>query len=522
MLHSHNQQQPNRDRTAGGNDRPDFRAIMITTAQAAPESVSHTSDAVGPEETVSYSNDKNKQDFRNKITPLSSMGKNLPLETASGWKHPRLTRPSIYYPLAACHVRFHKERLNTVLDDLRQTFHRLSLQVASYESSPIAASCWSLDQVEFRVSLWESREDKEVAVLEIQRRSGDAYIFSRYARSIVALVNGSRSGVSSASVRSMTKQQLLAFTIPNYSACALSSTSMHESTFLPCKTEQLVNYYAFSHNGRIHNSSTYENSKNSAEEALGIANHLLCSCDRYDARQLGLESLCMLTDPSKAGLEVSTQVSEAILLAKGDHHQQSLSSYRRSTQAVLLQLAINGSWPGEEDENDESMTIDNGNGSVALDKGHPHAFLALRVLSQALQVMSLVERDPDSTNKTTPASTGAGMMSQFLVQARLLLSGKDLVQELLSMVRNARPHPHRAFWATQALTAIRRCSHTTALLTNSTNYNINNTHNAIVDAATIKEHHMEVAVLEAQQVGATSHAALEVASEQLLEELRAY
>ena len=33
---------------------------------------------------------------------------------------------------------------------------------------------------------------------------------------------------------------------------------------------------------------------------------------------------------------------------------------------------------------------------------------------------------------------------------------------------------------------------------------------------------MEVAVLEAQKVGATSHAALEVASEQLLEELRAY
>ena len=99
------------------------------------------------------------------------------------------------------------ERLNAVLDDLRQTFHRLSLQVAAYESSPIAASCWSLDQVEFRVSLWESLEDKQVAVLEVQRRSGDAYIFSRYARFIVALVNGSQSGTSSASSRSLTKQQ---------------------------------------------------------------------------------------------------------------------------------------------------------------------------------------------------------------------------------------------------------------------------------------------------------------------------
>jgi len=478
------QQQPKRQLYPTiGDDLPDFRAMMMTAQAPEPVLRVSSSSVAGHKDHVLHSTNKiRKPEFRfdsgngNKllerfgpITPLPSEGPagGSPRQVVSGWKQPRLTRLSMYHPLEACHVRFHKKQLDDVLDLLCQTFQSLSVQVAAYEESPIAASCWSLDQVEFHVSLWESRDDEQMAVLEVQRRSGDAYHFSCYARAIMALVVDGNSGTS----RSTPQQPT--FAIPR-GACALSGTGM-ENTRLLCKAEQLANH-AFA------NGQSASNPRERAPyEALEIANHLLCGCDRYDARQLGLESLCMLTDPNKAGLVVSAKVSEAILL--GDRQS---SPYRR-IQAVLLPLAVTGSWPGE--DNDDSMMIDFGydDDDVVLDKGHPHAFLALQVLCQALQGLS--------RKKNTH-----GSMPSFLAEARQLLSGKDLVQELLSMVNDAQAHPHRAFLALRGLTAVCRIV-------------------PDVRVAVAKEH--GATVQEARQIGVMSHAALEMASQQLLEALRA-
>jgi len=449
-----------------------FRAGALRVSSSVPghkDHVLHSTNSIRKPDLWGDSGNDKLLDFG---ALMEGVYEGLPRQVASGWKQPRLTRLSMYHPLEACHVRFHKKQLDDVLNLLCQTFQSMSVQVAAYEESPIAASCWSLDQVEFRVSLWESRDDEQMAVLEVQRRSGDAYHFSCYARSIMALVVDGNSGTSRST------PQLPTFAIPR-GACALSGTGMENMRLLR-KAEQLVNH-AFA-NGQSAN-NTLEN-KSPADEALEIANHLLCGCDRYDARQLGLESLCMLTDPNKAGLDVSAKVSEAILL--GDRQS---SPYRRM-QAVLLPLAVTGSWPGE--DSDDSMMIDFGydddDGDAVLDKGHPHAFLALQVLCQALQVLS--------RNVNTAAVRGS--MPSFLAEARQLLSGKDLVQELLSMVNDAQAHPHGAFLALRCLTAVCRVL-------------------PDVRVAVAKEH--ETTVNKARQIGVMSHAALEKASQQLLEAL---
>merc|ERR1739848_360250 len=47
--------------------------------------------------------------------------------------------------------------------------------------------------------------------------------------------------------------------------------------------------------------------------ALEIAHGLLMK-DRMDARRLGLESLCLLTDPAKTGLVTASMASRVVLL----------------------------------------------------------------------------------------------------------------------------------------------------------------------------------------------------------------
>ena len=74
-----------------------------------------------------------------------------PISLQNGWKNPQLTKVGLYFPFGPCQIRLLKDRLNGLLEALPDVFRALSLHTV-YQEPPIAATCGSLDQVEFEIS----------------------------------------------------------------------------------------------------------------------------------------------------------------------------------------------------------------------------------------------------------------------------------------------------------------------------------------------------------------------------------
>ena len=86
----------------------------------------------------------------------------------AGWQNAVLTRLGLYHPLEQCRTTFPTSKLPTVLTRLTHAFQVLSLQTG-YHNSPVAADCTAQEQVGFRVSFWESRDDSNSCIVEVQR-----------------------------------------------------------------------------------------------------------------------------------------------------------------------------------------------------------------------------------------------------------------------------------------------------------------------------------------------------------------
>ena len=188
--------------------------------------------------------------------------------------------------------------------------------------------------------------------------------------------------------------------------------------------------------------------------------------DRMDARQLGLESLCLLTDPKKTGYMTAVLASHVVLLGSttgveiagvtdGDNQETILTDEApfqeiRETVLSLVQFSRIG-----EDEEDE-VTSPESEQMVVLHN------LALAVLANALEVvehpelyLSPPEDSKPGARPTLKTQESANITKAFLDETQEL-SKKELLSTLIGELGKASTKPHNATLSAKCLGSLCR------------------------------------------------------------------
>jgi hypothetical protein len=383
----------------------------------------------------------------------------------AGWQNPVLTRLGLYHPLEQCQTTFPKIKLPEVLASLTHAFQALSLQTVLV-NSPIAANCISLEQVHWRVSMWESRANSTACVLEVQRCKGDAVIFVRYAKQIIATV----------------------------AQAATEATDFATTTFQPVRTPSMPTLVQaermLAHTFTSQQETQLNDDATAFHGAVEIADRLI-GADRFDAQCLGLESLGIMTDPEKTGMAGASLVSSVVLTGRappasvGNDVTANVAVYQRLQRAVLMAVATGNSSSKVVEQDVDSMDVDNDNNQVSY-------FLALVICANSVSVLS---SSPD-------AAANQHALEQFLADAERLTGGCSILESLVEQVHSCQEQAHLACLAARILHGLcQACP---------------------VIRDTLMKQKVAIQVLQhAQQVGSVTHAALEDITGQLLVDLQA-
>lgn len=383
-----------------------------------------------------------------------------------GWHNPQLVRQSLYHPLEICHFFLDKHRLSAALQAVVHACQALSLH-AVYSNNDagtagVTVDCTTLEQVSFQISLMQARDDNAKVVFEIQRRFGDSVQFAYYSKQIAALVQAAVEHDASAA---------------SDGAATVTPSSGDFRATSPGTLQQVERLVSRAVHGlptdTIMESNTTD-TDNSWVQAMEIAHHLVTR-DRYDAVQLGLQSISMLTDCQKTSVENATRTAIVVLTGRsplaaaaatgGDTTADAAdpAMYQRLHQTVLAILSTA----------DNEAADDDGSNDVSY-------YLALLIVANAVTVLS-----------QSPAimEQHQAVLQQFLGAVR-----GDFVHQLLKLVHAAQEQPHSAYLATRSLHGL-CCSLPTV-------------RESVRQAASVVQH--------AQQVGSVTHAALENESGRLL------
>jgi len=216
--------------------------------------------------------------------------------------------------------------------------------------------------------------------------------------------------------------------------------------------------------------------------AIEIAHGLLMK-DRMDARQLGLESLCLLTDPRKTGMITAVLTSHVVLLGStsgvmipgvSDQQAENLMMDEGPFQDIrtaILSL-VQFSRLSEDDE-DEDGFDDVG---ASTDKEHMVLLhnLALAVLANALDVIEHPERyeneafqgaqddDGDDPEDSKPrarlrTSSKTDVANEFMQSAEEL-QGTEILSTLVAELGKAELKPHNAALSAKCIGSLCRAS----------------------------------------------------------------
>jgi hypothetical protein len=282
------------------------------------------------------------------------------------------------------------------------------------------------------LSLWKTSGKQEGIVIEIQRRKGDSIAFHRYSRCILDAAAGEldiqdhveKNGDDIDAVFSKNVQRLLTLEKP-------------------------------------------EDSKSEAENAviaIEIAHGLIMK-DRIDARQLGLESLCLLTDPKKTGIATAVIASRVVLLGSAQEMDSSASQeeallcdetpFQEIRQAVLSLIQfrrIGDADDFDDDGSDESEHI------TILHN------LALAVLANALDVMADDDLDSvASAPEEVPAGrarldTSESISEKFMEDSLECSDNREIMKTLISELGKAGMKPHNACLSAKCIGCLCRAS----------------------------------------------------------------
>jgi len=352
-------------------------------------------------------------------------------ELQSNWAPTELRPVPAFYPLERS-TRLVEDPLADVVARVSEANRALSIH-AVYCDETATASLLTAENVEMQLSLWKTAGPKqpEGIAVELQRRKGDSIAFHRYSRHIL-----------DAAVGDFDSEQHLATHGPDFDVI-YSKQVQRMLTLDPLKED----------------ASELE----SAIIAIEIAHSLLIK-DRMDARQLGLESLCLLTDPNKTGISTALIASRVVLLGSSqdpDAEQEDDVLYDeaafqeiRQTILSLVQLRrigdADGFDEGSESEEDEHMTILHN--------------LALAVLANALDVIENEDRYDDTPEDANQGAhrdrlgSASSVCESWLEEAEDMSCDKDMLKTLISELGKAGDKPHNACLSAKCIGSLCRAS----------------------------------------------------------------
>lgn len=351
------------------------------------------------------------------------------------WQPAELRPPPAFYPLEKSTRLIEDVTASIIARRLTECLRNLSVR-AIYNDADATASLLSAENVEMHLSLWQG-ESNGVRV-EIQRRKGDSIAFYRYSRSI------------------------------------LDAAAMEEEDEIAAAVQQHDTHYSKKVQRLLTMDSKEQEEHEYAVVAIEIAHGLLMK-DRLDATQLGLESLCLLTDPRKTGYVSAVLTAHAVLLGSiqgvevpgaapeevGAAASTNEELFREIRQTVLNLVQF--SRVGVEDVDDEEAAAMAHTGSVNMDAEHLTVLhnLALAVLANALDVIENVEHhldeghDAPEDSKPRPrlrTSSSTDVAQEFMSHKH------EILATLMTELRQASDQPHNAHLSAKCLGSLCRAS----------------------------------------------------------------
>mmetsp|Transcript_10066 Transcript_10066/g.23291 ORF Transcript_10066/g.23291 Transcript_10066/m.23291 type:complete len:483 (+) Transcript_10066:559-2007(+) len=362
----------------------------------------------------------------------------------SNWS-PRGLRPvPAFYPLEKS-SRFIEDDLSSVASRLSECLRLLSVH-AVYNDENATAFLTTGENVEMHLALWKTSGSRYPSgiVVELQRRKGDSITFHRYSRYILDAAIGDFDPV--------------AFVEKSGGDIANMYTK---------KAERML---------KMQTGKTASTEEENAVIAIEIAHGLLMK-DRMDARQLGLESLCLLTDPRKTGNTTAVIASRVVLLGttqgavndegEGIMFDESPFQEIRETILSLIQLRRIGDEEAlseGDDDRDGADSDDEFDVQQSQEKQHMSVLhnLALAVLANALDVIEnfeSFEKDPEDTKKPAALSTTSAkdIANTFMNDSKDVTS-KEILSTLIQELGKAAKKPHNATLSAKCLRCLCRAS----------------------------------------------------------------
>merc|ERR1719253_2448052 len=215
-----------------------------------------------------------------------------------------------------------------------------------------------------------------------------------------------------------------------------------------------------------------EDTKDKAMKALNMAASLIRK-DRVDARRLGMESLVLLTDPLRAGVDTAMIASRVVLLGSASEETQFAdddgidalfdeSSGLGIRETILEMIMTDGE---EKTTGDE----DSHGGFELFEKEFTDSIfnLCLTVLSNALHTIeesvkmspreiaqqAQDEQSDDGDRKPSPrrrAATEPAVSKKFIDETKSAF-GVDVLSSLIRILGQARTNPHDAYHSAKCL-----------------------------------------------------------------------
>jgi len=344
-------------------------------------------------------------------------------DVQSNWAPTELRPVPAFYPLERS-SRVVDDELSEVVARVSEANRVLSIH-AIYCNDTATASLLTAENVEMQLSLWKTTGG--IAV-ELQRRKGDSIAFHRYSRYLLDAVVG----------------------------------DFDPQDHVAKHGEQLDVIYS----KKIQRLLSLETGKEAATElenaiiAIEIAHGLLMK-DRMDARQLGLESLCLLTDPNKTGMTTALIASRVVLLGTaqdlGSDQEHDMmfdeAPFQEIRQTILSLIQLRRI--GDADEFESGLSEEEEHITILHN-------LALAVLANALDVIEMEDDDDDEdeqlTNRPRARTSSETICENFLLDASEASGDNEMIKTLITELGKAGDKPHNACLSAKCIGSLCRAS----------------------------------------------------------------
>jgi hypothetical protein len=348
-----------------------------------------------------------------------------PLPIKKCWADPKLRSIPKYYPLERSNriLDEHEHNLEDILANLSDCFRVMGFQ-AKYLENPAGAALLTPEQVEIYLYLWKTGHGKQYCI-EVQRRRGDSVTFHRYARHILEAASG------------------------DFDATEFKDFT--DSKYLKAAEKLLRNDF-------VKNVNEREESVASIEMAAGLIKK-----DRFDARLLGMESLCILTDPRKTSLKTALLASRAVIF--GAVKEEEGNHCFREIHEFVLNVVQNRCMGDEDsflqdmiveyDSDDDDMFEDGEERDEAkppeyYDSMKTFVNYGLTILANSWEVVSTFESF-ESEPETTGASYSVHSAVAEFHRTAYELTHTDILTSLLTELGRAESKAHNACLAAKCL-----------------------------------------------------------------------